>query len=82
MVGTIFSVAVADAENGAAFEGMTCGVFDLTALNTSTGALGVAAYWDDTNKRVTNSSSGNTLIGAFAAVKTSGPVVARVWLKP
>ncbi len=82
LVGSIFAVAITGAANAAAFEGKTCGVFDLTALSTDTAAQGADAYWDDTNKRITATQGSNTLVGAFAAAKANGDATARVWLKP
>ena len=79
-VGGIFGVAVADVANGAdgAFE--TVGVFDLTALNTDTATVGAAAYWDDTNKRITTTVGSNLKVGAFTKAKANGDLTARVRL--
>jgi len=43
------------------------GIWSLPKAATITPNPGVKLYWDDTNKVVTNSASGNTLIGVHAA---------------
>lgn len=79
-VGQIFGVARNAALTGQTVEVARTGVFTLTALNTSTGAVGALAYWDNSNRRVTNVATSNLLIGVFAVQKTSGPTVATVLL--
>jgi predicted RecA/RadA family phage recombinase len=83
LVGLIFGVACAAYASGAVdAELQTEGVFDLDALNTDTasGTAPVAAYWDNTNKRITVSSAGNTKVGVITQAKTSGQTTARVRL--
>lgn len=81
LVGTnIFAIASADAANAAAFEGVVVGVFDITALSTDTASVGALAYWDNTNRRITTTSSGNTKVGVFVAAKTNGQTTARIRL--
>jgi len=80
LVGLIFAVAAFTALSGAQVEGVTKGVFDLTALSTDTATVGAAIYWDNTNKRCTTSSSGNTKIGVATAVKANGAATVRVRL--
>lgn len=82
LVGVLFGVAQADAANGAAAELMTEGIFDIKALSTDTasGTSLVAAYWDNTNKYITTTSTSNTKVGVIVAAKTSGQTTARVRL--
>jgi predicted RecA/RadA family phage recombinase len=80
LVGSIFCVANAAAASGAAFEGQTTGVFDLVKLAGTAWAVGDKVYWDNTNKRCTVVSSGNTLIGAAVAIADSAAVVGRVYV--
>lgn len=82
LVGTVFGIAVNDVANGAEGEFVTRGVFDVTTLGTDTPAQGAAAYWDNTNKRLTTTASGNTLVGAFLVAKADGVTLGRVWLRP
>jgi predicted RecA/RadA family phage recombinase len=56
------------------------GVYELPALNTSTATIGSIAYWDQTNKRVTDAASGNVAIGHFFVAKVNGETVAKVRL--
>lgn len=82
LCGVLFGVTAVDAASGAAAELATEGVFDLTALTTDTasGTAFVAAYWDDTNKRITTSSAGNTKVGVIVKAKINGDTTARVRL--
>ncbi len=81
-VGVLFGISAGTYASGAAAEIVTDGVFDITALSTDTasGTALVAAYWDDTNKRVTTTASTHIKIGVIIAAKTSGQTTARVAL--
>ena len=48
------------------------GVFTVTKLGTDTVAAGALLYWDNTNKRLTTTASGNTLSGFAVAAAGSG----------
>lgn len=83
LVGILFGIAAGTYLNGATdAELVTEGVFDITALSTDTasGSTLVAAYWDNTNKRITTTASGNTKVGVIVAAKASGETTARVRL--
>lgn len=80
LVGSIFAVAAAAADNAASVEAQVEGVFDLTALSTDTGSVGAKVYWDNTNKRCTVTATDNSLIGVLLAAKTSGQTTMRVRL--
>lgn len=80
LVGALFAVAAYAAASGATVEGVTEGVFDLTALSTDTATVGAKAYWDDTNKRITTTATSNSLVGVFLAAKANGDTTARVRL--
>lgn len=80
LVGSVFGVACDAAANGASLMLKTQGVFRLTALGTDTASVGAAAYWDNTNKRITTTSSGNTKVGVFTAAKANGDTTADVRL--
>ena len=69
LVGATFGVAVTDLANGEVGTFALEGVFTLTkATGASTGgAQGAKAYWVAASKSVSAASSGNTLIGVFAA---------------
>lgn len=80
LVGAIFGVAVATVASGAVGVFAIEGVFDLKAKTTDTATVGAKAYWDNTNKEITTTATGNTLVGAFTAAKASGDLVGRVLL--
>jgi predicted RecA/RadA family phage recombinase len=82
LVGTLFGVAAGGAASGDAVEIHTTGVYDLVKVGSQAWTAGAAIYWDDTNKRCTTATSGNTLIGkAVAAVGSgAGDTVGRVRL--
>jgi predicted RecA/RadA family phage recombinase len=80
LVGSLFAVACAAAANGAAVEAMPEGVFDITALSTDAGSAGTKMYWDNTNKRLTTTSTSNTLVGVLVVAKASGDTTARVYV--
>lgn len=77
--GTILHVPGTSAGEGKAYAGTISGVFDLPcATGTAWETSATVLYWDNTNKRVTTSASGNTKIGVAAqnklAATPSGPV--------
>lgn len=80
LIGEIFGFATAAIANGGTGVLATEGVF-LTSniLASDAWTEGLALYWDNTNKRITITSSSNTKIGYAAQVKagavTSGLVV-------
>lgn len=80
LVGALFAVATADALAGAEVVGCAVGCFELTANTTDVIAQGAKVYWDDTNKRVTGTASGNTLIGCALVAKANGDTTCRVRL--
>jgi predicted RecA/RadA family phage recombinase len=80
LVGALFGVCVVDGAQGERINIDTEGVYGLTAATgASTDATEWAlAYWDNTNKRVTPVSTNNTLVGTFAAAKTTTQAAATV----
>lgn len=84
-IGAIFAVAAVTAAEGETFAGAVKGVFDLAAeTHASTQAMsaGDSAYWDNTNKRITKTATGNTIVGVVVADKASTDDEARVVLTP
>jgi predicted RecA/RadA family phage recombinase len=74
----LFGVACGTYASGATdAEIVTEGVFDITALSTDTPAAGALLYWDNTNKRITTTASGNTKVGVAVAPKASGATTVR-----
>ena len=68
LVGDIFGVAQGDAEIGEAVVLVRCGVFEMPKTSAQAWTAGAKVYWDDTNKVVTTTASGNKLIGAAVEV--------------
>lgn len=79
-VGGIFAVAICAALLGEAVAAKRVGAFALTALSSDTASIGDPAYWDDTNKRITTTSTGNTLVGNFYVAKLNEETTATVLL--
>lgn len=76
LLGAILVVAVAAAAEGALVAVNTEGVYEVTKLTADTPAQGAALYWDDTNKRLTTTASGNTYAGvAYEAAGGSATTV-------
>ena len=75
-IGVRFGVCVAAVLSGALGIAAMEGVFTIPKLSTDVVAIGVLLYWDDTNKRLTTTASGNTQAGyAFAAAGNGATTV-------
>ena len=72
LIGARLGVALADIANGATGSVQVEGVFTVTKIGTDTVAAGALLYWDNTNKRLTTTASGNTLAGFAVAAAGSG----------
>ena len=79
LIGVRVGVACNAVLNGAVGVAAMSGVFTLPKLSTDVVAIGVLLYWDNTNKRLTVTSSGNTLAGY--AFEAAGSGVATVKIK-
>jgi len=82
LIGSIFGVASNDYANGDEGEFQVAGVFDLVReTGASTGwTQGALLYWDNTNKRITKTATGNKLIGVAVRAAADGDATARVRL--
>jgi predicted RecA/RadA family phage recombinase len=64
LVGTaLFGVCVDTKTSGQTGPIATEGVYDITKATNQALAIGARAYWDNTNKRITTTSSGNLEVG-------------------
>ena len=79
LIGAVFGVAVTDLANAEVGTFALEGVFTLPKA-TGAATLGAKAYWDNTNKNVTATSTSNTLVGVFVAAYASGDTTANVRL--
>ena len=77
---SLFGVALGTSLSGIALEIQTDGVWDITKATGIAFAVGDPVYWDDSAKNVTDSSTGNTLIGVAMAIEGTGDTTARVRL--
>jgi predicted RecA/RadA family phage recombinase len=83
LFGVILAVPMTSAAQGASFAGSIEGVHELPATTSQAWASpGLVVYWDDTNKRLTTTASGNTKVGITAAAKDAAAAVGRVKLTP
>jgi predicted RecA/RadA family phage recombinase len=87
LIGAVFGVSLAALANGEVGQFSLVGVWQLPKATGAAASLGARAYWNDTNKNVTASASGNTLIGVFVpavptqtAAYASGDTLAHVRL--
>lgn len=80
LVGTLFSVASGDAANGATFEGVTEGVFDLAKVAATAITAGAKVYWDNAARNVTTTVGSNTLIGCAIVAAATNDTTVRVRL--
>lgn len=72
LLGSRVGVAVADIALNATGSVQVVGEFTIPKLSTDVVAQGALLYWDNTNKRLTTTASGNTLAGFATAASGSG----------
>jgi predicted RecA/RadA family phage recombinase len=83
--GSLFGIAVDTVASGATGVFATEGVFDVTKATTAGEAytLGQRLFWDNTNKRITSTSTGNVAVGlAIVASAATGDPTVRMTLLP
>lgn len=80
LIGSLFVVAGQTAVAGAGFTGYVVDVFDLDKVAATAITTGTKVYWDATNRVVTPTATGNTLIGAAVADAASADATVRVRL--
>lgn len=64
LIGTLFGVALQSAAQGENFILQTEGVFSITKLTSDDVAAGAVLYWDNSNKRLSTTSTSNYKVGA------------------
>lgn len=79
LIGVRLGVTLDAVANGAAGRAAVWGVWNLPKLSTDVVAEGALLYWDNTNKRLTTTATGNTLAGY--AFKAAAAGVATVDIK-
>ncbi|MFG1267640.1 DUF2190 family protein [Xanthobacter sp. DSM 14520] len=72
LIGALFGVATASADAGTTFPLRVVGVYTLPkATGEAWAQEGAILYWDNTNKRLTTTASGNTKVGSVASAALS-----------
>lgn len=82
LVGATFGVAQIDALSGATVSAMITGMHDLTKEPSLAISVGVRVFWDNTNKRVTTTTTSNFCIGVAAVAALAADTTVRVLLGP
>jgi predicted RecA/RadA family phage recombinase len=80
LVGALFGVVAVDALTGVSAEVALNGVFDITKEAPLVIAVGARVFWDNTNKRVTTTTTGNVAIGHAVVAAASADTTVRVRL--
>lgn len=78
----LFGVAIDTVASAGTGVFATEGVWDITKTTTAAFAVGDKAYWDDTNKRLTTTSTSNLPVGVVIATAATTGTTARVKLAP
>jgi predicted RecA/RadA family phage recombinase len=82
-VGTaLFGVAIDTVASAGTGVFATEGIWDITKTTTAAFAAGDKAYWDDTNKRLTTTSTSNLPVGVVIEAAATTGTTARVKLAP
>ena len=80
LVGALFGVAAIDGTQNATVEAQTKGVFDLAKEPALAITAGARVFWDNTNRRVTTTVTGNFSIGIATQAALAADTTVRVWL--
>ena len=80
LVGALFGVAAVDGAQNAIIEAQTQGVFDITKQPSLAITAGARVFWDDTNRRITTTATGNFQVGIATTAALAADTTVRVWL--
>ena len=80
LVGALFGVAAVDGAQGATIECQTKGVFDLAKQPALAITAGARLFWDDTNRRLTTTATGNFQVGIATQAALAADTTVRVVL--
>ncbi|KAA0572218.1 DUF2190 family protein [Azospirillum sp. B21] len=80
LVGALFGVASTTVASGADVDLCTEGVYTLAKNSAEAWTVGAKVYWDNTNKVVTATATGNTLIGCAMAAAANPSATGNVRL--
>jgi predicted RecA/RadA family phage recombinase len=80
LVGALFGVAATDGAQNVVIEAATQGVFDIAKEPALAISAGARVFWDNTNRRVTTTATGNFCIGIATQAALAADATVRVWL--
>jgi predicted RecA/RadA family phage recombinase len=80
LVGALFGVAAVDGAQNAVIEAATQGVFDIAKEPALAITAGARVFWDNANRRVTTTATGNFCIGLATQAALAADATVRVWL--
>ncbi len=80
LVGALFGVAATDGAQNATIEAATQGVFDITKEPALAITAGARVFWDNTNRRITTTATGNFQVGIATTAALAADAAVRVWL--
>lgn len=80
LVGSLFVVAIAAVLSGKGGQGRRRGVMDIAKATGEAWTQGQKVYWDNTAKKLTTTSTSNTLVGVAAQIQASGDTVGRAMI--
>ena len=80
LVGALFGVAAVDGAQNAVIEAATQGVFDLTKEPALAISQGARVFWDNTNRRITTTATGNFQVGLCTVAALAADATVRVML--
>lgn len=80
LVGALFGVAAVDGVQNAIIECQTKGVFDLAKEPALAITAGARLFWDNTNRRLTTTATGNYQVGVAALAALAADTTVRAVL--
>ena len=80
LVGAFFGVAASDAAQNAPVECETRGEFELTKEPALAISQGARVFWDNTNRRITTTATGNFQVGLCTVAALAADAMVRVML--
>ena len=79
LIGALFGIAAYDAAISTTVEIQTEGVFDITKEPALAITAGARVYWDNTNRRITTTATGNYQVGIATLAALAADATVRVW---
>jgi predicted RecA/RadA family phage recombinase len=80
LVGAFFGVAASDAPQNTTVECETRGEFELAKDPTQPMTAGARVFWDNTNRRLSNTATGNFQVGIVTVAALAADTTVRVML--